>query len=511
MMDIEEQKRSKRIAKNTLFLYSRTLFSLLINLYISRIVLDNLGVVDFGIYDVVGGFVIMFSILSGSLSSSVSRFITFELGSAQKRVQNIFSTSLIIHFILAFVILIFAEAVGLWFITNKMTIPPERVTAAYWVLQCSILTFVLNLISVPYNALIIAYERMKAFAYIGIFEVILKLIAAVTLIISTVDKLILYSSLLFIIAVIIRLFYGIYCKRKFEEATFKFYFDKNLFKDIFKFAGWNFIGTSSGLLRDQGVNIVLNIFCGPVVNAARAISYQMNSAVQGFVSNFTTALNPQIIKSYASNEHTYMLKLIQQGSRLSFYMLMCLALPLLAETNYILNLWLKEVPFHTVNFVRLVLMFSLIETFSATLITAMLATGRIRNYQLVVGSLQILNFPLSYLLLRYGYPPESTMILAIIISVCCLFARIFMLRNMIKLPVRDFMYKVLLNSLFVLLIASIAPLIILYSMDESMVRFLLSYLICITSALVSIYYIGCSKNERLYFKNKVRTRLGYNS
>ena len=345
----------------------------------------------------------MFSVLSGSLSTAISRFITYELGKGNKENLNkIFSSAVTIQFGLAGIIILLAETIGIWFLNIKMNIPEVRMEAANWVFQFSILTFAINLISVPYNASIIAHEKMSAFAYISILEAVGKLTIAYLITISPIDKLIFYAILMCAVALVVRLTYGNYCKRHFSECTYHFSWDKLLLKQMFGFAGWNFIGASSAILRDQGGNVVINLFCGPTVNAARGIAFQVNNAVNQFVTNFMTALNPQITKSYASGDKEYMMTLIFQGARLSFYMLFLLSLPILVNTHYILTLWLKMVPEHAIAFVQLTLIFALSESISQPLITAMLATGKIRNYQIIVGGLQMMNLPVSYILLRIG-------------------------------------------------------------------------------------------------------------
>ena len=329
-------ENNKRIAKNTLLLYFRMLFLMAVSLYTSRVVLNALGVEDFGIYNVVGGVVAMFSVLSGSLSTAISRFITYELGKGNKENLNkIFSSAVTIQFGLAGIIILLAETIGIWFLNIKMNIPEVRMEAANWVFQFSILTFAINLISVPYNASIIAHEKMSAFAYISILEAVGKLTIAYLITISPIDKLIFYAILMCAVALVVRLTYGNYCKRHFSECTYHFSWDKLLLKQMFGFAGWNFIGASSAILRDQGGNVVINLFCGPTVNAARGIAFQVNNAVNQFVTNFMTALNPQITKSYASGDKEYMMTLIFQGARLSFYMLFLLSLPILVNTHYL--------------------------------------------------------------------------------------------------------------------------------------------------------------------------------
>ena len=402
-------ENTKRIAKNTLMLYSRMLFSMVVSLYTSRVVLNTLGVEDYGIQNVVGGFVTMFSIISSSLSSSVSRFLTFELGKGDiNRLKRVFSTSMIIHIGLVIIVVIAAETIGIWFVNHKMVIPPERMCAANWVFQASVATFCFGLLSTPYNASIISHEHMGAFAYIGILEVCLKL--GIILFVAhspwNFDRLIVYSLLLLAVSISIRYAYWMYCRKHFEECRIQLSYDKQYFKEMGAFAGWNFIGCTAGLLKDQGINILLNLFYGPIVNAARGIAVIVSNSVSGFANNFMTALNPQITKSYAAGEKDYTMSLVERGSRFSFYVIFIFALPLCLETEFILNLWLKEYPNHTINFVRLILILSLSDILSNTLINLQSATGKIRDYQIVVGGTLMLNFPLSYFALKMNLPPE---------------------------------------------------------------------------------------------------------
>lgn len=495
---------NKRIAKNTLLLYVRMLFIMAVSLYTSRVILHTLGVEVFGIYNVVGGVVAMFSVISGSLSAAISRFITYELGKGDKeKLIRIFSSSVTIQIGLGLIILVLAEAIGIWFLNTKMTIPANRMYAANWVFQLSILTFIINLISVPYNAAIIAHERMSAFAYISILEVVAKLVIVYVLLVSPIDKLIFYAILMAAVALIIRFVYGYYCKRHFEECTYHFVFDKELLKRMFGFAGWNFIGAASAVLRDQGGNIVINLFCGPAVNAARGIAYQVNSAINGFVSNFMMALNPQITKSYASGDKDYMMTLIYQGARLSFYILLLLSLPVIINAHYILSLWLKIVPEHTTLFVQLVLIFAMSESISNPLITAMLATGNIRNYQIVVGGLQMMNLPISYVLLRYGCIPETVLIVAICISQCCLAARLYMLRGMIGLSVHEYMGKVYFNVLGVTILSAVIPGISSHYLNETFINFLVVCVISVLCTFIVIYFVGCNQKERQLISSKI--------
>lgn len=502
----DKTQNNKRIAKNTLALYIRMLFMMIVSLYTSRVILHTLGVEDFGIYNVVGGVVSMFSVISGSLSAAISRFITYELGKGDKdKLIRIFSSSVTIQIGLGLIILVLAELVGVWFLNDKMNIPDGRIYAANWVFQLSILTFIINLVSVPYNAAIIAHEKMSAFAYISILEVIAKLVIVYLLIISPIDKLIFYAILMATVALMVRFVYGYYCKRHFEECTYHFIFDKELLKKMFGFAGWNFIGAASSVLRDQGGNIIINLFCGPAVNAARGIAYQVNTAINGFVSNFMMALNPQITKSYASGERDYMMTLIFQGARFSFYILLLLSLPVIINVHYILTLWLKIVPEHTTFFVQLVLIFTMSESISNPLITAMLATGDIRNYQIVVGGLQMINLPISYVLLRLGFIPETVLIVAICISQCCLAARLYMLRHMIGLSVRQYLSRVYFNVLLVTVLSAIIPCVVFYHLNETFVNVMFICVVSVICTCIVIYYIGCNNQERQFILSKVKT------
>lgn len=496
---------SKRIAINTLMLYVRMFFILLISLYTSRVILKALGVEDYGIYNAVGGFVGMFAVISNSLSAAISRFITFELGKDnQRRINKIFSIAILMQLFISAILIFVSMTFGLWFLNTQMTIPADRFYAANWVFVISVLTFVINLISVPYNACIIAHEHMKAFAYVGIIEAVGKLIIAYIITESSIDNLILYAVLMCIFAVFIRFIYSWYCKRHFEECTFKFIFDKNIIREIFGFAGWNFIGSASGVLKDQGVNVLLNIFCGPTVNAARGIAIQISTAVTQFSQNFIVALNPQITKSYASNNHLYMMTLIEKGSKISYFMLFFLSLPILINTPYILKLWLGSYPIHTVAFVRLIICLIMHDSISSTLITAMLATGNIRNYQILVGGILMMNLPISYIALHLGYPPETVIIVAIGISILCFATRIYMLRSMINLSARRFILNVYIRIILVSSISFIIPYLLYINYNASFKSFVINCIVCVASSSVCIYLLGCNKSERIFIISKVK-------
>lgn len=500
------QTNNKRIAKNTIILYFRMIITMMVSLYTSRIVLGALGVEDYGVYNVIGGIVSMFSILSGSLSASISRFLTFEIGKKDfERVKIIFSTSINIQIILAIIIIVLAEICGVWFLNNKMIIPEGRLVAANWVLQCSIITFAINLISVPYNAIIVAYEHMKAFAYVSIVEVVLKLIIVYFLLISNFDKLILYAILILCVSIIIRFIYGIYCKMHFKESSYSFVFDKELMHSMTGFAGWNFFGAGSHLLMTQGVNMLMNVFFGVAVNAARGIAIQVDSAVMSFVSNFTSALNPQITKSYASEEKNYMFSLMCAGAKYSFFLLLILSLPILFQTETILFIWLGQVPEYACSFIRLTLIISLISVLSNTMITAMLATGNIKKYQLIVGGTGMLVFPLAWIFYKFGYPPEFSYFIHLIVFVIQLIYRIFLLNSMIGFPIGMYMKKVLFKVATVTIVSLIVPLLVylFFPTEIYWYRFFSIVLTCILCSICSIYLFGLEIKEKYWIREKL--------
>ena len=508
-MNAENLHKGRRIAKNTMMLYVRMFVLMLVGLYTSRVVLSALGETDYGVYSVVGGVVAMFSMISGALNSAVSRFITFELGKGDPvRLNKVYCTSVNIQLMLALIVVLLAEPIGLWFIENKMTIDPARIPAATWVLHFSLLSFVVNLMSVPQMASITAHEKMSAYAYIGILDGLLRLGVAFMIIRAPFDRLVYYAMLMAGVVLIVRITYGIYCRIHFSECRYRFIFDRPLVKEMFSFAGWNFIGVTSGVLRDHGGNILVNLFSGPVVNAARGVAVQLNGAVQSFVTNFMTAVNPQITKSYAAGDTKYVFALIGKSSRMSFYLLSLMAIPIIFNANLLLQIWLKEVPEHTTLFVQLFLMFAMSESLSLPLITAMLATGRIRNYQLVVGGIQLLNIPLSYLFLKLSAIPEITVVVAIALSHVCLFARLIMFSRASGFSVPEFVRGVYVNALKVAVGAAALPLLLTFVMPEGMWWSVLHLGVSLLWTAGIIFFVGCGKDDRAFLLEFIRRRAG---
>lgn len=499
---------SKRIAKNTIILYIRMLFLMCISLYTSRIVLKTLGVEDYGVYNVVGGVVSMFTMISGSLVAAISRYITYELGKGTlESLKIVFSSSVIIQIITAVIFIFIAETVGLWFLNNYIVIPEGRDLVANWVYQLSIITFAINLISVPFNATIIAHENMNVFAYISILEGVGKLVIAWFIVISPFDRLLFYAILLTTLAVTIRIIYGIYCNKKHAECRGKLIYDSSVLKQIFGFAGWNIIGASSAVCRDQGGNILLNMFFGPTANAARGVAMQVSAAIQGFVANFQMALNPQITKNYAIGNREYMHELVFKGARFSFYILWIISLPVLINVDYILSIWLVDVPNHSNNFLSIIVVFSLIESLSGPLMTSMYATGIIRNYQIVVGGLQLLNLPLSYISLKAGMLPESVFFISVIVSFICLLARLFMLKPLTGLVPIRFIIDVILRVLLVSIVSFIpAYFVNHWIFRESFLSFIISVIVVLLVTSIIVLYMGCNKNERSFIISKIKIK-----
>lgn len=496
------QANNKRIAKNTLLLYLRTFLTLIINLYASRVVLNALGVEDFGIYNVVGGVVGMFTLISGSMTTATQRFIAFELGKKDGDSNHVFSATLTIHIAIAAIVVLLGETFGFWFINEKLVISQERMMAANWVFQFSLLTFVLNIISIPYNGLIVAHERMDAFAFISIGEAVLKLLCVLSLEFIFTDTLILYAFYMLAIAFVIRLAYGIFCSKFFTDSKYRFFKKSPIYHQILGFTGWNFLGSTAGVLSNQGQNILINMFFGVVPNAARAIASQVDNALNQFVTNFTMALNPQITKSYAMGDKEYTLKLVSQGGKLCFFLFLCGAAPIMFCASEILEIWLKQVPDYSVLFLRLSFVYILLQTWSQTLYTLMLASGDIKLYQIIVSGTCLLSFPLTWFFFRQGYGSEYSYYSLIIVNTVCLVLRLLILQKKTGIEAWGYVKSVIFPCITVSLCVYFTSLFIM----TLVVHWLLSFIIVALSCLFYIVILGLTKPERklifVYLRNK---------
>lgn len=481
------------------------LLTIVVGLYTSRVVLNTLGVSDYGVYNVVGGIVTMLSFLNSALTAASQRFISFELGRGDKeKLRTIFCTSVTIHTVLAIIIFIIAETFGLWFVNTHLNIDPTRMTATNWVYQCSILTFMLTIVSVPYNSCIVAHEHMNAFAYVSIFEVILKLVIAYLLLVITYDKLITYGILVLCVAIIIRLTYGLYCKKHFEECKYRFIYNKTLFKEMFSFAGWGIIGNLGFSFKDQVANVILNIFFGTVVNAARGVALQVNGIISGFSSNFIMALNPQITKQYATGDIQNSMNLVYAGCRYSFYLLALVSIPVIINMDYILKLWLCNVPEYTSEFLKLALITALINSMAQPIVTALQATGKIKVFQISLCIVMLLELPLSYMILYFGGKPYMAMYPTILVTFIGLFVRFIILKKLVPVyKLRYFSFIIIGKNILIGAICYFASEIVREIFSISFLSFIMTSIISCIITFIIVYLFGISNNERIFINRKL--------
>ena len=501
---------NKRVAKNTLFLYFRMILIMLVTLYTSRVILAELGISDFGIFNVVAGVVMMFAFLNNCMVTSTQRYLNFEMGKGNpESIRKVFSAALNIHIGIALAIILLCESIGIWFLNHKLNIPADRMVAANWIFQFSILTFCVNILQVPYNAVIIAHEKMNVYAYISILEAFLKLGIVYLLAISPIDKLITYGILFFLVQLIIRLIYQVYCRKNYQEARFRLFWDKPLYKEMTGFALWNMFGSLAWLLRDQGLNIVLNLFFGPVINAARGVAMQVYRAVQGFITNFQMALNPQITKSYAVGELDSMENLAYMGIKISYMLLFFISLPLMLNIDFVLGLWLKEVPDYSALFVNLIIIDSLVgNLFGTPLMTSLSATGKIRNYQIVVSSIIILIVPVGYVALKMGYDAPSVFYISIVFSLISGIARFLFCRKQIGYSIRRLLSRAILPIIYMTALTLPIPLLLRfhYLPKDNWTNFFILCIISVLATGITAWFVGLRSNERTKLVQIVRTK-----
>jgi O-antigen/teichoic acid export membrane protein len=480
------------------------ILTMLVSLYTSRVILNTLGVEDFGIYNIVGGVVSMFAFFNSAMSSATQRFLSYEIGKGDFiQLRKTFNATQVIHIGIAVFIFILAETIGLWFVKSYLVIPAERMDAAIWVYHFSVLSFMVSIIQVPYNATIIAHERMNVYAYVSILEVSLKLLIVFLLVTISFDKLKLYGLLYFVVVLIIATIYRIYTRRNFEESKFEVVKDRQLYKILISYSGWNLFGASADVAQGQGVNILLNIFFGPVANAAQGIANQVRSAVNSFVSNFQLAVSPQIVKSYASGEKDYLNSLIFGTAKFSFYLLSLITLPIILEVDQILKLWLKTVPEYTYSFTILSLGLILLWPMSDPLMKAIQATGKIKKYQIITGTLRFLIFPITYLFYKFGFAAETTYIIGIIIEFLVLNVRLFIAGKLIDFLVINYIKEIIIKNILIVLISLSLPLFIRNTMDENLIRLIFVVFISLIWNALVIFSIGLNKNERYLILNKI--------
>lgn len=507
-MSSDRASNNKRLVKNSIFLYFRMILTMVVSLYTSRIILKALGVTDFGVFSVVSGFVSIFSFISGSMIASTERFLNYNIGKTNDtELVKIFNASRIIHIVLALVVILLSETIGLWYLYNKIVIPPDRLVSAFWVFQFSVITAAILFVTFPYNAAIIAHEHMNVFAYISILEVTLKLLIVFLLSLAGLDKLIMYSVLLFVVQLLITNVYRIYCLKNFKETKFNI---KNipfkLYKELLSFSGWNLFGNIASIALNQGTNILLNLFFGPTINAAKGISLQIQTAVNSFFGNFQLAQNPQIIKSYAAGEYEYFHDLIFRSSRFSFFLALIIVVPIFLYTSEFMVFWLVNVPAYTVPFVQYTLIFSLISTLATPLITGSMATGNVKKIMTTIAVFFWLIIPAGYITLKLGYDPVSIFIVQLIFYIVAHILRIWIISQQLKFSVTSYIFTVLIPILIVSFVTFalsffIKKNIIFFNSGEFL-HVIISSFIFVVITIGVIFVIGINNKEKNFlFEN----------
>lgn len=506
-MSADYSNNNKRIARNTFLLYLRMLFLLILSLYTSRVLLDALGVEDFGLYNVVGGIVAIFTFICTAMSNSTLRFITFELGKDDSQaLREVVTVSRLIHLVLGILIVILAETIGLWYFNHFLVVQESRFDAAFWVFQISIIACFVTITIVPYNAMVIAHEKMSAYAVISCIDGVLKLLIALLIRWSSFDHLVFYSVLLLFVQVFDLIFYHIYCTRHFSESKFSFHISIRKLKEMSEFAGWSMIGNLAWIGYTQGLNLLLNAFFGTAVNAARGVAVQVQNAVTNFVKSFQSAINPQITKAYAQGDTSRFHDLICTSSKFAYYLVLLFVLPIILEADYILGLWLIEVPDHTVNFVRLIMLIMLIGPFENPIANGIQATGNIRTYQILEGGLLLLIVPLSYVALSYGScPAESVFVIQFIIYIVVQIVRVYLSHKNLRLSYSYYFRKIIYKITVVTILALPIPVFLRIIMDQTVVNFLIVTISSLTSVIFCAYFFGLENNEKTFVRTKINS------
>ncbi len=498
---------SKTIAKNTILLYFRMILVMLVSLYTSRVVLDVLGASDYGLYNVVGGIVAMLAVLNGSISAGTSRFITYELGRGDReQLRNVFNVSLVSHIIIAFVVFLMAETIGLWFLNTQIVFTEDRTIAVNVVYQLSILTAMLNFTQIPYTATIIAHEKMSIYAYISILEVILKLLMVFLLVrIHDYNALIAYAIMLFCIQVVIIFIYRFYCLKKYEESHWRLVRQIQQYRTILSFAGWDIIGSLCVISQGQGINILLNVYFGPVVNAAHAIAYQVQGAVQQLANNFMMAVQPEIVKTYARSEYKSMTRLINNASLYSYYLLLIFVLPLFFRMDYVLGLWLKEVPSYAVIFTQIILVNIMIRAIANPVIKGVHATGDIKLFNIVAGGVGLFPLPVCWIGLHWGLPPAFAFWIVLVWGIIANIIEISFLRKQLPaFSVKEHLTAVYLRSSLVTLISILPCLLVENFYNDTFLGFCFYYLNIFVTSCIIVFLIGITNTLKLTIANKAK-------
>lgn len=509
-MSNNTRSNTKKIAKNSIFLYIRLFFALIISLYTSRIVLSMLGEVDFGIYGVVAGFVTMFSFLNTSMTNAIQRFYNFEWGrNGSDSLSIVYTHSLFIQIVLSVLLVVLFESFGVWYIQNIMVIPVERITTALWVFHFSVLSMVLVVLTIPYGAAIMACESMDYYAIIGVLEVLIKLAAAIALQFVSLDKLLFWALLAPISSAFTLVSYFVYCKKYIKSIYIKPVLDKILAKSILSFAGWNLFGTLAGVGKDQGINLVLNFFYGPVVNAARAISVQVNGALMGFVGNVSIAVRPQLIKSYAEGNVSLSLRYMYTITKANYYSFLIIAIVFILEAKFILDAWLGSYPNHTITFIILVLVTSITDIMNAPISMVVHASGKMRLYQFACGGTVLLSIPFAFLFIYFlDSPPEVGLIMILIFSsIRQVLATVILKKIVPSFFVLEYIRDVIVPLIIVTAISFMPSLLVKNMMGDSIYRFLIILCTSLTSVAIATYFVGLNRNERKFIESIIKKHI----
>lgn len=505
---------NKKIAKNTLLLYIRMLFMMAIGLFTSRVILNALGISDMGLMSVAGSVITMFTFLNATLTSGTQRFISYAIGENNaQRLRAVFKSAMTLHLLLAIIIFFLGETLGLWYVYNKLNVEPGRFQAAMWCYQLSIISTVVGMVQLPFNSALIAHEKMNIYAYMTIFDAVFKLLAAYLIQIVCFDRLIFYSILIFAAELLSTFLYNLYCRKHFKECSFSFGYDKGIFRNMLSFSGWNTLGCLTAMGQGTGVNLIINSFCGTVVNGARGIAFQANGWVTRFVENFMVALNPQIIKSYASGDIQRMSSLVINGARFGCYLFLLLGIPLFVEIEFVLKLWLGQCPEHTVAFMRIVMIETLFKTMGTPTVTAMHATGQMKLLNITVGSILLLIVPVSYVCFRLGLSPEQVLLINIIPWIVVPFIRVFLVKKYSqgKFPVGQYLYQVVLKTTAMALLMFVPIWLFSYYMQSytDWIRFCAIFTSSLVFSAMVIYYIGLEQKYRILLVEKLKVKIGY--
>lgn len=503
-----KNSNNKRIVKNTIYLYVRTLITMIISLYTSRIILQVLGIDDYGIYNVIGGIATSFTFLSSTLSNATQRYLNFAMGQNKSQViGEVFNMNMLIFLIYALISVVLVEIGGIWFIKYKMVIPADRIDAAYWVLHSTAIILFISLITSVYESVVVARENMKIYAYMGIYDAVVKLGIVFLISYISVDKLKMYSVLIGLMTLSTRLIPTIFSIRNYEETRLKYYWDKSVFKKMSKFIGWNIMGTIVFILNDQGIDMLLNIFFGPAINAARALSVRVKAVVTNFTTGFLTATRPQIVKSYASGDIKYFIELLFNTTRFSFFLLWILALPVMLRITPLLNLWLAEVPIMTDSFVIWMLLFSLVNCMCDPVWQSMQAVGKLGKYVMVGSIIYFSAFPISWLAFRAGYNALATFQILVLIRIIYLCITLTIFRQSVKFSFADYINNVIMPIFKVVIISTVIAYSINYILPDDLVSTLLSCFISVLVVGSIIILFGVNKAERSVILEKIKTKI----